>query len=98
MNPLAPLELGAILLALVATVLTFREFPVVAAFSLTAFAIAVFSNVPQSAVRYMLVLPSIFIFLAKIGRNPLVDRAWSLASILLMGMLVTLFSFDFWVA
>ena len=46
----------------------------------------------------MLVIPSIFIFLSRLGKRQSFDRAWSLASVLTMGMLVMLFSFDLWVA
>jgi hypothetical protein len=38
-----------------------------------------------------------FIFLALLGRNKVFDRAWTLISLLLMGMSVTLYSFDMWV-
>jgi hypothetical protein len=40
----------------------------------------------------------VFIALSRWGKNPVFDRAWTIASILLMGMLATLFTFDLWVA
>jgi hypothetical protein len=46
----------------------------------------------------MLVLPTTFIFLSSLGRNPVFDRLWTLASLLLMGLQMTLFTFNFWVA
>jgi hypothetical protein len=35
--------------------------------------------------------------LADLGKNEVFDRAWSLASVLVMGMMAALFSFDMWV-
>ena len=49
-------------------------------------------------VRYVLAVPAVFLLLGRLGGQPAFDRAWMLASTLLMGLLVTLFSFDFWVA
>ena len=46
----------------------------------------------------MLAAPAIFITLARWGKNPVFDRAWTLASLLLMGLLAMLFAFNFWVA
>jgi hypothetical protein len=48
-------------------------------------------------VRYVLVVPALFIFLARLGKRPAFDRAWILASALLLGLLATLFTFDLWV-
>ena len=46
----------------------------------------------------MLVLRPTFPCLGKLGNNRIFDRAWTIASLLLMGLLALLFSFDFWVA
>jgi hypothetical protein len=92
------LEFLAIGLGMVACNRTFKEHPELSTFGLLAWTIAVFSGAPQSMVRYMLVLPSIYIFLSRKGRNPTFDRAWTVASLLLMGLECALFSFDFWVA
>jgi hypothetical protein len=58
---------------------------------------ALTSGVAQGMPRYILALPSVFILLARWGKNPVFDRAWTVASLLLMGLLATLFTFDFWV-
>ena len=71
--------------------------PEVAWFSLAAFLIAWVSG-PPGIHRYMLAAPAIFITLARWGKNPVFDRAWTLASLLLMGLLAMLFAFNFWVA
>jgi hypothetical protein len=92
------LETGAVLLALVACLLTLKRYPGVALFGLAALAIAVFSGWPQSMIRYVLVIPSIFIALSRLGKWQAFDRAWTLASVLLLGLLTMLYTFDMWVA
>jgi hypothetical protein len=61
--------------------------------------LSVFSGIgaAQSQARYMLVAPAMFIVLSDLGKNKVFDRTWTLASILLMGMSVMLYSFDMWV-
>jgi hypothetical protein len=92
------LELASIILALVACLFTLRRYPGVALFGLAALVIAVTSGAPQSLVRYMLAVPSIYIFLSHLGRYTAFDRAWTLFSILLLGMQTALFTWDMWVA
>jgi Predicted integral membrane protein len=92
------LELATILLALFCIGATLRHFPELALFSLGILVFTFTSGAPQGMIRYLLAAPSIFVALAGWGRRPAVDRAWTIASLLLMGMLVTLYSFNFWVA
>ena len=92
------LELLAVLIALAGIFACVRKYPVIAIFSFCAWLIPVFSGSPQSLIRYMLVLPTTFLFLGKLGSNRVFDRVWTIASLLLMGLLALLFSFDFWVA
>jgi hypothetical protein len=40
----------------------------------------------------------VFIALARWGNHPVFDRAWTILSLLLMGMLAMLFAFNMWVA
>jgi hypothetical protein len=47
--------------------------------------------------RYMLIAPALYIFLAQLGKNKTFDRAWTIFSILLLGMETMLFAFDMWV-
>lgn len=91
------LEIFTIALGWVAGLALLRRYPAEAMFSLAAWALAVFSGAPQSMSRYMLILPTTYIFLGGLGRRPAFDRAWSLASILLLGMSAMLFAFDMWV-
>jgi hypothetical protein len=48
--------------------------------------------------RYVLAVAAIFLMLAWSGRRVVFDRAWVMASTLLMGMLAMLFTFGFWVS
>ncbi|MFB0537848.1 MAG: hypothetical protein ACETWR_23015 [Anaerolineae bacterium] len=92
------IEFFTILLALLAGVMLLRRYPTVAVFSLLALTIALTSGAPQSLNRYVLATPATFIFLSRAGKNEVFDRIWTLTSTLLMGLLVTLFTFDMWVA
>jgi hypothetical protein len=67
-------------------------------YSFSVVALAFTSGVPQGMIRYVLSAPSIFVVLGGWGKRPVFDKAWILLSILLMGLLTTLFTFDFWVA
>jgi hypothetical protein len=91
------IEIFTMALALVAGLALLRFYPAEALFSLAAWALAVFSGVPQSLSRYMLVLPATYLFLAQLGRSRVFDRAWTLASVLLLGMSAMLFAVDLWV-
>jgi len=74
-----------------------RRDPAVAFFSLAVVLLSVFSGSAQSMARYMLITPALYIFLARLGRNWVFDRAWTLFSILLLGMEAGLFAVDMWV-
>ncbi len=91
------IEFLCMLIGLIAILRCLKTDPEVAWFSLAAFLIAWVSG-PPGIHRYMLVAPAIFITLARWGKNPVFDRAWTVASLLLMGLLAMLFAFNFWVA
>lgn len=44
----------------------------------------------------LLVVPSTYIFLSRLGQNRVFDRAWTLTSILLMGITAFLYTFELW--
>lgn len=92
------MEIVTVVLSLVACVFTLKRYPGVALFSLLALLVPVTGSAPQSIIRYALAIPSLFIFLAQMGRNTAFDRAWTVFSLLLMGMQTALFTFDMWVA
>ena len=77
---------------------SFREYPELAWFSLVVFVISWGSGPAQGIHRYVLGAPAVFVMLAKWGKNPAFDRAWTIASVLLMGLLAMLYAFNYWVA
>lgn len=91
------IEVGSILLALVASAWLLRRDPGVALFSLAIVFLSIFSGVAGSMARYMLIVPALYIFLAQLGKNKVFDRAWTVFSILLLGMEASLFAVDMWV-
>jgi hypothetical protein len=90
------IEWGAILLGLTACILEFRHNPDLAWFGLMVVLLSFTSGPAQGMHRYILAAPPIFLFLSRLGRREAFDRVWVIASILLMGMMATLFTFDLW--
>ncbi len=91
------LEISSILIALTASIWLIRRDLPVALFSLALVLLSIFSGSAQSMARYMLIVPALYIFLAELGRNKTFDRAWTIFSVLLLGMEAMLFAFDMWV-
>jgi hypothetical protein len=91
------IEVGSILLALAGSLWLLRRDLPVALFSLSVVLLSVFSGSAGSMARYMLIVPALYIFLAQLGRNKTFDRAWTVFSILLLGMEASLFAVDMWV-
>ena len=91
------MEAGCVILALIASISLLRKDPETASFSLAIVLFSAVSGSAQSEVRYMLAAPALFIFLSILGRNKSFDKAWTMLSILLMGMSVRLYSFAMWV-
>jgi hypothetical protein len=91
------IEVGSVLLAFIASLWLIRRDPAVAIFSLAIVLLSVFSGSAGSMARYMLIAPALYIFLAQLGKNRTFDRAWTVFSILLLGMEASLFAVDMWV-
>jgi hypothetical protein len=91
-------EFGAIILGVTAALKCRKSDPEIAWFSLAVLLISWGSGPAQGMHRYILGAPAVFLTLARWGRNPVFDRAWTLISILLMGLLALLFAADWWVA
>jgi hypothetical protein len=91
------IEVGSALLAFIASLWLIRRDPAVAIFSLAIVLLSVFSGSAGSMARYMLIAPALYIFLAQLGKNRTFDRAWTVFSILLLGMEASLFAVDMWV-
>ena len=92
------LEVVAVVGAVIACLWAVRRWPAAAAFGLATVAVSLASGAPQGMVRYVIAVPPIFLGLARLGENPAFDRGWTIASVLLMGLLAALYTFDFWVA
>jgi hypothetical protein len=90
------IEFAAIIIAVLACILTMKRHPLISSFGLLVIIFSFFSGAAQGMHRYVLAAPSIFIALGHLGKNPVFDRVWTLISLLVLGLMATLFSFDFW--
>jgi hypothetical protein len=91
-------EFLGLAIGIIACIVTFKTHPEIAWFSLAVVLISWGSGPAQGIHRYILGAPAVFITLARWGNNPVFDRAWTMLSILLMGVLAMLFAFNMWVA
>ena len=73
-----------------------RRHPDLAWFGLLVVLLSFTSGPAQGMHRYILAAPPVFLFRSRLGHNNAFDLSWTLASILIMGMLATLFTFDMW--
>lgn len=94
------LTIASIGLSIISLITAARRYPELAAFGLIALVIPLTSGWTgtHSTIRYVLAVPTIWVALGRWSRHPLFERAWTLASVLLLAMLAFLFSYDFWVA
>ncbi|MBC8508392.1 MAG: hypothetical protein H8D34_26345, partial [Chloroflexi bacterium] len=91
-------EFLGLAIGIVACIVTAKTHPEIAWFSIAIVLISWGSGPAQGIHRYILGAPAVFIALSRWGKNPIFDRAWTTLSILLMGLLATLFAFNMWVA
>jgi hypothetical protein len=91
------LEFLGIALAVFSCIWLWRERPELSAYGLAMIVFSVTSGIAQSMIRYMLVVPALFWVLSRWGKHPVFDRVFTLFCILLLGLEVMLFSFNFWV-
>ncbi len=89
-------EFGAIVLAFTACIAGLRKYPDLAWFGLLVVFLSFTSGPAQGMHRYVLAAPPIFLFLSEWGRRPAFDRVWTIGSVLLMGVMATMFMFDMW--
>jgi hypothetical protein len=90
------IEFAAIVLGFVSVAVVWRRYPGLAAFSLAVVLLSFTSGPAQGMHRYILGAPSVFVALSQWGRHPGFDRGWTIISVLVMGMLATLFTFNMW--
>jgi len=91
-------EFLGLAIGIAACIATMKTHPEIGWFSLAILLISWGSGPAQGIHRYILGAPAVFITLARWGKNPVFDRAWTILSILLMGLLAMLFASDMWVA
>ena len=89
-------EFIGIILGFAASISGLRRYPDLAWFSLLVVFLSFTSGPAQGMHRYVLGAPALFLFLARLGEKPAFDKIWTLASILLMGMMATMYMFDMW--
>lgn len=91
------IQVLAVAIAFLASLGLIRRDPPVALYSLAVVILSIFGGSAQSLERYMLAAPATFIGLSYLGRRKAFDKTWTIASLLLMGMSVALFTLKFWV-
>lgn len=89
-------EFVGIFLGFTACIVGFRRHRDLAWFGLLVVLLSFTSGPAQGMHRYVLAAPPLFLFLGRWGENPAFDRVWTIASILIMGMMSTMFMFDMW--
>lgn len=96
------IEIGGLGLGIAASIHALRQpRPWGTGLALFSLAVIIFSwgsGPAQGMHRYILGAPALFLALADWGRNPDFDRAWTMLSLLLMGLLAMMFAFNLWVA
>ena len=91
-------EFLGLAIGVITCIAAFKTHPEIAWFSLAVVLISWGSGPAQGIHRYILGAPAVFITLARWGNHPVFDRAWTILSILLMGLYAMLFAFNMWVA
>ena len=89
-------EFVALILGFVASIRGLRRYPDLAWFSLLVVFLSFTSGPAQGMHRYVLGAPALFLFLGEMGEKPAFDKLWTIASILLMGMMATMYMFYMW--
>lgn len=90
------IELLALVFGFVTCFVGARRHPDLAMFGFAVVFLSFTSGQPQGMYRYILAAPPLFMALAGWGKNAAFDRVWTLVSVLLMGVMAMLFTFDMW--
>jgi hypothetical protein len=89
-------EIIGIILGFTACIVGIKRHPDLAWFGLFVVLLSFTSGPAQGMYRYMLAAPPVFLFLSRLGERPVFDRLWTIGSILLMGVMATMYTFDMW--
>jgi len=74
----------------------FKRYPDLAVFGFLVVFLSFTSGPAQGIYRYAIAAPPVFLFLSRLGKNPIFDKVWTIASVLIMGMMATMYMFDMW--
>jgi hypothetical protein len=85
-----------IIIGFTACIAGFKKHPDLAIFGLLVVFLSFTSGPAQGMYRYVLGAPPVFLFLSRLGKNQVFDRAWTIISVLIMGMMCTMYMFDMW--
>jgi hypothetical protein len=94
------LGLSAVVLGVFSCFWNARKYPLLAIFGFIALLIPMTGGWTgtNSAIRYVLVMPTLWIMLGQFSRNVVFEKSWTVLSILLLAMQAYLFSVDMWSA
>lgn len=92
------LNLGTTALAIISLFVGVRRYPMLALFGFMALLIPLTSGWTgtNSAFRYVLAAPTLWVMLGKFSRSQVFERTWTVFSVLLLAMNAFLFSYDYW--
>jgi hypothetical protein len=85
-----------IIIGFTACIAGFKRHPDLAIFGFLVVFLSFTSGPAQGMYRYVLGAPPVFLFLSRLGKNPVFDRGWTIISLLIMGMMCTMYMFDMW--
>ena len=89
-------ELAGIVAAFAASALLWRRDTALTLYGLAIFGVVVTSGAALGMHRYALAMPALALAPAQLGRFAVFDRLWTIACVLGLAALATLFSFGFW--
>ncbi len=89
-------EVWGVAAGVLASLLLLRRDPPLALYGLAILGVALTSGAAQGMHRYVLSLPALFLVPARLGRQPVFDRLWTLGNTLAMAVMALAFSYDYW--
>jgi hypothetical protein len=91
------LEFGALVYGIAACILSMKKAAPLSVFGLLVIFLSLTSGASQGMHRYILAAPPVFTVLGRWGeKSELFDRVWTIASVLLFGLLATTFTLNMW--
>jgi len=90
------LEWAAVIFGFAACGLGLKKYPDLAIFGMAVVFLSFTSGPAQGMHRYILAAPPVFLQLSIWGKHKAFDRSWTILSVLTMGVLAALFTFNLW--